>query len=144
MSNGNNVVLSKDEEQLFEAVKAEEKNKAEEKKKKVDVEKLKEKYTESGKKVYLVTTTVQTDDDNEEEFNFLFKKPMPASYDRYVKMISNSASKASRTFSHDNIVDEMKDELKETLEEYPAMAISLADKLLHMLGLSDSTSVKKL
>ena len=34
--------------------------------------------------------------------------------------------------------------MKDTLEEYPAMAISLADKLLRMLGLADTTSVKKL
>lgn len=43
-----------------------------------------------------------------------------------------------------NIIDEQRDELKDTLEEYPAMAISLADKLLRMLGLADTTSVKKL
>jgi hypothetical protein len=34
--------------------------------------------------------------------------------------------------------------LKETMEEYPAITISLADKLLHMLGLADAASVKKL
>lgn len=33
---------------------------------------------------------------------------------------------------------------KETVEEYPAITISLADKLLRMLGLADTTSVKKL
>lgn len=78
------------------------------------------------------------------QFTFLFRKPKPASYDRYVKTISNSASKASKTFAFDNIIDEQRDELKDTLEEYPAMAISLADKLLRMLGLADTTSVKKL
>lgn len=111
---------------------------------KTSAEDLKKKYVASGEKVYTVNTNVMIDDDTEENFSFLFKKPKTASYDRYVKMMSNSASKASRTFSLDNIVPEQRDELVSTLEEYPAMSISLAEKLLHMLGLADSTSVKKL
>lgn len=111
-------------------------------KKKVDT--LKEKYKEEGGKVYEVTTTVQVDDDTEEEFSYLFRKPKPASYDRYVKTISNSVTKASKSFVFDNIVEEQKGDLKKTMEEYPAITISLADKLLRMLGLADTTSVKKL
>lgn len=108
------------------------------------VEDLKKKYSGNGEKVYTVNTSVMIDDDTEEEFSFVFKKPKTASYDRYVKMLSNSATKAARTFSMDNIVPEQRDYLTETLDEYPAMSISLADKLLRMLGLADSTSVKKL
>ena len=80
----------------------------------------------------------------EEEFSYLFRKPKPASYDRYVKTISNSVTKASKSFVFDNIIEEQRDELKKTVEEYPAITISLADKLLRMLGLADTTSVKKL
>lgn len=105
---------------------------------------LKEKYSNGESKIYEVTTTVQADDETEEEFSFLFRKPKPASYDRYVKTISSSVTKASKSFVFDNIVEEQKEELKKTVEEYPAMTISLADKLLHMLGLADTTSVKKL
>ena len=36
------------------------------------------------------------------------------------------------------------DDLKNMLEEYPALAISLGEKLLDMLGLSKETQVKKL
>ena len=92
-----------------------------------DVESLKRKY--SG---------------TDEEFSYLFRKPKPASYDRYVKTISNSVTKASKSFVFDNIIEEQRDELKKTVEEYPAITISLADKLLRMLGLADTTSVKKL
>lgn len=109
-----------------------------------DVEALKKKYGAQANRVYAVTTTVQVDDDTEEEFAFLFRKPKPASYDRYVKTISNSVTKASKSFVFDNIVDEQRDELKQVEEEYPAIMISLADKLLRMLGLADTTSVKKL
>lgn len=109
-----------------------------------DIEGLKRKYKLNGGKIYTVTTSVQVDDDTEEEFTFLFSKPKPASYDRYVKTMSNSVTKASKSFVFDNIVDEQKNELKETMEEYPAITISLADKLLRMLGLADTTSVKKL
>ena len=111
---------------------------------KKDVEALKKKYGAQSNKVYAVTTTVQVDDDTEEEFTFLFHKPKPASYDRYVKTISNSVTKASQSFVSDNIVEEQKEELKHVVEEYPAIMISLADKLLRMLGLADTTSVKKL
>ena len=109
-----------------------------------DVESLKEKYSGTDEKIYTVITTVQVDDETEEEFTFLFRKPKPASYDRYVKTISNSVTKASKSFAFDNIIDEQRDMLKETVEEYPAITISLADKLLRMLGLADTTSVKKL
>lgn len=109
-----------------------------------DVESLKRKYSGTDEKIYTVTTTVQVDDDTEEEFSYLFRKPKPASYDRYVKTISNSVTKASKSFVFDNIIDEQRDELKKTVEEYPATTISLADKLLRMLGLADTTSVKKL
>lgn len=111
---------------------------------KADVENLKQKYSGTDEKIYTVTTTVQVDDDTEEEFSYLFRKPKPASYDRYVKTISNSVTKASKSFVFDNIIDEQRDELKKTVEEYPAITISLADKLLRMLGLADTTSVKKL
>ena len=109
-----------------------------------DVESLKEKYSGTDEKIYTVITTVQVDDETEEEFTFLFRKPKPASYDRYVKTISNSVTKASKCFAFDNIIDEKREELKKTVEEYPAITISLADKLLRMLGLAATTSVKKL
>lgn len=112
--------------------------------KKADVESLKTKYSGTDEKIYTVTTTVQVDDDTEEEFSYLFRKPKPASYDRYVKTISNSVTKASKSFVFDNIIEEQRDELKKTVEEYPAITISLTDKLLRMLGLADTTSVKKL
>ncbi|MCI8503670.1 MAG: hypothetical protein HFG77_07410 [Hungatella sp.] len=110
----------------------------------LSVERLKEKYSGNGEKVYTVNTSVMIDDDTDEEFSFVFVKPKTASYDRYVKMMSNSATKAARAFSMDNIVPEQRDFLADTLNEYPAMSISLADKLLKMLGLADTTSVKKL
>ena len=115
------------EEQLLNA------GKAADAEKKTDVESLKKKYAASDEKVYTVVTTVQVDDETEDEFTFLFKKPKAASYDRYVKTMSNSVTKASKSFAFDNIID-----------EYPAITISLADKLLRMLGLADTTSVKKL
>ena len=126
------------EEQLLNA------GKAVEAEKKLDNEALKKKYADSGEKIYVVTTTVQVEDVTEEEFEFLFRKPKAASYDRYVKTMSNSVTKASKSFTSDNIIDEHRELLKNTMEEYPAITISLADKLLRMLGLADTTSVKKL
>lgn len=105
-----NAVLTENEERLFGAAKEAEAEATQETKKQ-DVEELKKKYTGNGQKIYTITNTVAVDDDTEEEFTFLFRKPKPASYDRYVKTISNSASKASKTFAFDNIIDEQRDEL---------------------------------
>ena len=74
------------EEQLLNA------GRAAEAEKKTDVESLKKKYAGADEKVYTVVTTVQVDDETEEEFTFLFRKPKPASYDRYVKTMSNSVT----------------------------------------------------
>lgn len=136
MSYLNNEGMNQKEEKLLEAAREASSEDA--------AKTLKEKYSSDESKIYEVTTTVQVDDETEEQFSFLFHKPKPASYDRYVKTMSNSVTKASKSFVFDNIVDEQKEILKETVEEYPAMTISLADKLLRMLGLADTTSVKKL
>ncbi len=108
------------------------------------MENLRRKYKEIDGKIYEIVTSIQEDDENETEFDFIFRKPGTPSYDRYVKTSGTSGTKALRTFVTDNICDEQRDELKDVLEEYPAMAISLGEKLLNMLGLSKDTTVKKL
>lgn len=105
---------------------------------------LKKQYAASEEKVFIITTTVTECDEEETEYTFIFRKPRPASYDRYVKAVSNSATKATKMFAQDNIVPEQLDYLKATFEEYPAMSIEVAGKLLNMLGLSSNTMVKKL
>lgn len=111
---------------------------------KSEIKQLESKYKGLDIKVYKVTIPVTEDDDTETEFTYLFKRPKEQSYDRYVKTISNSATKASKAFVNDNIIDEQRDQLKKDLEEYPAMAINISQKLLAMLGLADSVYVKKL
>lgn len=111
---------------------------------KAKMEELRKKYKEMDGKIYEIETSIQEDDENETEFDFIFRKPGTPSYDRYVKTSGTSGTKALRTFVLDNICEEQRDELKSTLEEYPAMAISLGEKLLNMLGLSKDTTVKKL
>ena len=108
------------------------------------IKELEARYKISGKKVYRITIPVTEDDETEVEYTYLFKRPGTQSYDRYVKTMSNSATKASKAFVLDNIVDELRDKLKADLEEYPAMAINISGKLLSVLGLADSVSVKKL
>ena len=109
-----------------------------------EMESLRKKYKQIDGKIYEIVTSIQEDDENEKEFDFIFRKPGTPSYDRYVKTSGTSGTKALKTFVLDNICDEQRESLKETLEEYPAMAISLGEKLLNMLGLSKDTMVKKL
>jgi hypothetical protein len=108
------------------------------------MERLRKKYKEMDGKIYEITTIIQEDDDEETEFDFIFRKPGVPSYERYAKLSGTSTVKALKTFVLDNICEEQNAELKDTLEEYPAMGISLGEKLLNMLGLSKDTRVKKL
>lgn len=106
------------------------------------IEQVKSKY--QGEKIYEITSVIEIDDETEKKTTFVFKKPGTQSYDRYVKTASTSSSKALRTFIIDNIVEEQKNDLRNYLEEYPAAALSIGEKLLSMLGLSKEIYVKKL
>lgn len=108
------------------------------------IEQLREKYKASGAKIYEVKTSFNEDDEVEKMYDFIFKRPNTASYDRYVKTSATSGSKALKMFLLDNICPEQEKELGEALEEYPAMSIGIGEKLLNMLGLSKETQVKKL
>ena len=63
-----------------------------------ELESLRRKYKAQDGRIYEVTTTIQEDDEEEKTFTFLFRKPGTASYERYVKLSSNSAVKALKTF----------------------------------------------
>ena len=106
----------------------------------IDLDAIKAKY----EKLYTVDVTLELDDDTTEKRSYLFRKPTMASSDRVVKTSANSPTKATRAFVIDNIVPEQLDALATDIEEYPAIAMSLTDKLFALLGLSKDISVKKL
>ncbi|BFH11088.1 hypothetical protein J6TS7_02880 [Paenibacillus dendritiformis] len=95
-------------------------------------------------KVYRVSATIEQDDSSTLEIEYYFRKPKTASYDRYVKTTSQSPTKAIRAFVLDNVVDEQAKQLEAHLEEYPAFALSIGEKLLTMLGLSKDVNLKLL
>lgn len=97
-----------------------------------------------GKKGYVVSTSLSQDDEMEEEWNFLFREPSSASYDRYAKTASSSSSKAMKAFCLDNIHPDQREDLDDKLSKFPALGISLGEKLLYMLGLSKTTRVRRL
>jgi hypothetical protein len=103
-----------------------------------------ESYKSKYGKVYQVSLTIQPDDFTNEELSYIFKKPNTASYDRYIKGTSQSPTKALKIFVQDNIIDEQAGKLEKDLEEYPALALSLGEKLLNMLGLSKDINLKQL
>ncbi len=108
--------------------------------KKKRAEELKAKYG----KVYRVGATIDVDDETEKTVEYFFKKPSTGSYDRYVKTTAQGATKALKTFLFDNVTEESKAALEADLEEYPALALSIGEKLLGMLGLSKQTNLKML
>ena len=105
------------------------------------LEELKAKY---AGKVYRVGATIDVDDETEKEVVYFFKRPSTGSYDRYVKTTSQGATKALKTFLFDNITEESRAAFEADLEEFPALALSIGEKLLGMLGLSKQTNLKKL
>lgn len=101
-----------------------------------------EKDVESAEKMYKVVVGFDVTEDVRTEKTYHFKKPNVSSYDRYIKSMSKGPTKASRAFVMDNIEDKQKEQLISDLEQYPAMAITISDKLLSMLGMGDATLTK--
>lgn len=103
-----------------------------------------EEYKAKYGKVYRVEITLEPDDNTTVDLEYFFKKPATASYDRYVKGVAQSATKALKMFVLDNIVEEQTAKIEADLEEYPALALSVGEKLLNMLGLSKDINLKQL
>lgn len=95
-------------------------------------------------KIYKIDVTIEPDDETTLEYEFIFKKPVQASFDRYMRSMNNSPMKAARTFINDNIIPEQKEKLDEVTKEYQAMIITINEKLLFALGLGKDSSIKKL
>lgn len=104
-------------------------------------EELRSKYG----KVYKLGMTVSEDDETEVELSYHFKRPSVASYDRYVKTISQiGASKASKRFMLDAVVDEDAERLTADVEQYPGIAVAIGSKLTDILGLTSAVNLRKL
>ena len=102
---------------------------------------LKEKYG----KVYRIGMTVFEDDETEIELVYHFKRPSVASYDRYVRSLAQiGASKASKQFMLDAVVDEDEARLTADAETYPGVAVAIGGKLTDILGLTNAVNLKKL
>ena len=95
--------------------------------------------------VYKVGVTIPIDDEKVREFSYYFKRPSIPSYDRYVQSMSKiGPSKASKNFLMDNVVEEDLDRLVADAGEWPAVAISVGNKLMEILGLTDNVNLKRL
>lgn len=107
----------------------------------VSDEELKAKYG----KVYRIGMTVSEDDENEIELVYRFKRPSVASYDRYVRTLAQvGASKASKWFMLDAVVEEDEARLTADAENFPGVAIAIGGKLTDILGLTNAVNLKKL
>lgn len=103
-----------------------------------------EAYKSKYGKIYKVGITIEPDDSTTIELDYIFKKPSTPSYDRYIKTAAQSPTKALKNFILDNVIDEQSKKIEADLEEYPALTISLGEKLLNTLGLSKDINLKAL
>ena len=102
-------------------------------------EELKSKYG----KVYRIGMTVFEDDETEIELVYHFKRPSVASYDRYVRSLAQiGASKASKQFMLDAVVEEDEARLTADAETYPGVAVAIGGKLTDILGLTNAVNLK--
>nr|WP_325235041.1 hypothetical protein [uncultured Oscillibacter sp.] len=96
-------------------------------------------------KVYRLGMTVSEDDETDLELSYHFKRPSVASYDRYVKTVSQvGASKASKRFMLDAVVEEDAERLVADVEQYPGIAVAIGTKLTDILGLTSAVNLRKL
>ena len=64
----------------------------------METKELREQLKGTDEKYYEVTVTLQVDDETEEDKTYFFRKPKTPSYDRYLKTVQTSNSKALTTF----------------------------------------------
>lgn len=95
-------------------------------------------------KVYRLEQPIFEDDDHDRMVTLYFKRPLPSSFDRYVKNIPQSAIRASKAFLLDSVTDESRDMLVAELVDNPGMAMSIASKLTDLLGMSNGINLKLL
>ena len=94
-------------------------------------------------KLYTVAIDIDVDDATTEHREYLFKKPTVVSFDRFVKRVSTSAYKAAEDFVKDSIIDDQMQSIKADIEDFPAIVLTINEKLTNMLGLAKDVSVKK-
>ena len=107
----------------------------------MDMEALKAKY---GDKLRRISVTLEPDDYSEIDLEYIFQRPTAASYDRFIKTAQSGMMRANRAFLADNVIPEQAAALNADMEEYPALAMSLVEKLLAMMGLAKNTNLTKL
>lgn len=92
---------------------------------------------------YKITVDIPVDGVEFRTLEYRFNRPAIASYDRYVKTMSKiGISQASKAFLLDAVIDADKDQLTADLAEYPGAALSMADKLTELLGLTNANLTK--
>lgn len=107
----------------------------------LDMDALKAQY---GDKLRRINVTVEPDDDSEVELEYIFRRPTAASYDRFIKTAQSGMLRATRAFLADSVIPEQADALNADMEEYPALAMSISEKLLVMMGLAKNVNLMKL
>lgn len=96
-------------------------------------------------KVYNIEAIIQPDEDDVEvKKSYNFKKPSTVSFSRYMKTVSKNVMQASQDLLLDNVSTEHEEGLRKDIQEYPALVLSLSEKLLYSLGLAKEVNFKKL
>lgn len=107
---------------------------------KASINDLRQKYG----KVFAIGVELEDEDGNEIKKEFRFKNPKSTHYDRLLKEMSGKPSAAMKNYVFSLVIDEDRDELERTVEEYPGVAAGITDKLGEKIGLGTTVTIKKL
>jgi hypothetical protein len=107
----------------------------------INIDEIKERYG----KIYKVTTELEAgDNEDTKEVAIIFKKPKTVEYNRFIKEMSKNPTKAMGNLLKSTVIEEHKQSLNETMEEYPAISSSIAEQLLKLMGHSNNINLMKL
>lgn len=95
-------------------------------------------------KEYQVKVTLEPYDDNVVDLAYTFRRPTAAAFDRYIKGVSASMTRSMRTFLLDSVAPKDAERLQSDLEEWPALALSLGERLMALLGMAKDTNLQRL
>ena len=106
-------------------------------------EQLKDDLKAQGKDVYLISFEVMDDEGQDKEQEYLFYKPRPQDYERFINESSEKRIRAMNNLVLGCVVEEMKEDLEAKIALYPGISTTITNELIKLLGVKTG-NLKKL
>lgn len=101
---------------------------------KITKEELKEKY---GRTMTIEVTVPCLETFQDKDMEFRFKMPKAGDQDRLVTEIAKNKMKAMSNICMSTVIDEDREALKSSFEDYPGLPATIAERIMKILGFGD-------